>query len=112
MSKRRKDADNKKEGEDEEDKAKADSKKAKAAKTKAKDGAPAPNEATDKIARRREALAMGLGEIQAKYYSPDVLQVMKTKVQEVGFSFLFSCFLHLHTMILGWVPSTQRAQAE
>jgi hypothetical protein len=105
MSKRQKETDKKREEEDKEAEA--------TKKPKAKDVAPAANAAAvDKIARRKEAMAKGLGEIQAKYYSPEVVLVAKTKVKEVGFSFLSSCFLRLHTMLLGWVPSMQQAQAE
>ena len=92
MSKRPKE---KKEGEED----KTNKPRAKAAKTKATDAAPAsnanapaPNAAADKIAKRKEAMAMGLGEIQAKYYSPEVVSVAKTKVKEVGFSFCFLIF--------------------
>ncbi len=71
-------------------------KKLKAALLKAKDGTPAPNAAApapnaaalpQTIARRREAMAMSLGDIQTKYYAEGVLQVPKTNIREVGFSF-------------------------
>ena len=63
-----------------------------AASLKAKDGAPAPNAASDKIARRREAMAMSLGDIQTKYYAEGVLQVPKANIREVAFSFFVFCF--------------------